>query len=74
MDITVKLFASFRKDRFVEDVRTYQNQATVKTVLVDLGIRQEDVGIVLVNTKQAQAARKLKPGDEVSVFPIIGGG
>jgi molybdopterin converting factor small subunit len=74
MHITVKLFATFRTGRFKEQLRHYPHGAAIRTVLDDLSIPIDHVGILLVNARHAEPDRPLADGDTLSVFPVIGGG
>ncbi|MCX6372362.1 MAG: MoaD/ThiS family protein [Actinobacteria bacterium] len=47
---------------------------TVGAVVERLGLQPGATGIVLVNGVHAVDARALAPGDEVSLFPPLGGG
>jgi molybdopterin converting factor small subunit len=60
MKVTVKLFASLRKDRFAVDERDYQEGATVGHILASLHI--------------PEAASPLQEGDLLAIFPPVGGG
>jgi molybdopterin synthase sulfur carrier subunit len=46
----------------------------VGAVLERLGLQPGATGIVLVNGVHAGADRVLEPGDEISLFPPVGGG
>jgi sulfur carrier protein ThiS len=74
IEITIRLFASFRRDRFPQALRQYPVGARVADVLADLGIRPAQVGMILVSGRRADAERILGKGDSVSLFPLIGGG
>jgi len=74
MNITVKLFATFRVDRFREKGRDYPEGSTCREVLADVGIGEEELGILLVNGRHAPLEQVLDEGDAVSLFPLIGGG
>lgn len=74
MKVTVKLFASFRHGRFVAEDREYPPGITVGGVVGELGIAEQEVGIVLVNSRHAGYDRPLAEGDIVAIFPLLGGG
>ena len=46
----------------------------MKDFLRNAGIREEDVGIVVINGKRQQLDTGLQDGDVVSLFPLIDGG
>jgi molybdopterin converting factor small subunit len=74
MQITVKLFATFRNGRFKADVREYPAGTVCRQIVADMEIREEELGIVLVNGRHAQLAQELRGGDSLSLFPLVGGG
>ncbi len=74
MNITVKLFASFRAGRFGEQVRPYGEGATPGEIIAELGIDPSEVGVLLANGRHAAFDQALAEGDILSVFPLIGGG
>lgn len=48
--------------------------ATVTDLCASIGLSVGVVGLVLVNGVHADAATRLRDGDEVSLFPPVGGG
>jgi molybdopterin synthase sulfur carrier subunit len=74
MKVTVKLFASLRKDRFAVDKRDYQDGTTVGHVLASLNILSEEAAIIFINGRHAEADSLLKEGDLLAIFPPVGGG
>jgi len=72
--IRIKLFASFRNGRFNEKDWDYVEGITVSRILKKLNINKKDVGVVLVNSRHREMDYKLKEGDTLSVFPLLGGG
>lgn len=74
MLVTVKLFAFFRDGRFKEEGREYQPGTTVGEIVDDLGIVRDEVGVVLINSRQAGLEATVAENDTVAVFPVIGGG
>jgi sulfur-carrier protein len=75
--ITVKLFAGLEA-RTPERRTSYSfapsDAATVSDVTMQLGLEPGATGIVLVNGLHAHAGQALAAGDEVSLFPPLGGG
>lgn len=73
MNVEVRLFATFRNDRgkkvFVE-----MEKPTPEKVLLSLGIKEEDVAILLINGLDGAFSTELVEGDYLSVFPPVGGG
>ena len=74
MVVEVKLFATFRENRFKEKEMELPEGSSAAEVLSHLKIPQDQLGILLVNGRDASVGRKLVGNDVVSIFPAIGGG
>lgn len=74
MKVTVKLFASLRKDRFAVDDRDYQEGSMVGHILAFLHIPEEEAAIIFINGRHAEPDSPLKEGDLLAIFPPVGGG
>lgn len=74
MKIKVKLFATFQKDRFVVEDRDYPAGTVVGTIVTELQIPVESLGIVMVNHRHVALDRELVDGDTLAIFPLVGGG
>ncbi len=74
MQITVKLFANFRINRFKEETREYPGPVRVRDIVTDLGIPEPEVGIIFINGRGARRDQALAEGDSLSLFPLVGGG
>lgn len=74
MRITVKLFASLRKNRFVAEEREYPDNCLIGDVVNELKIKEEELGIILLNGLAADLSTPLREGDVLSLFPLVGGG
>jgi sulfur-carrier protein len=74
MLITIKLFATFRQDRFKQERREVPAGTTVADVLSSLAIAPEEVGMIFVGGRHAEIDRPLADGDIVAIFPLVGGG
>ncbi len=74
MEITVKLFAYFRDNRFVAEVREYQPEITPGDIIDELGIDRDEIGICMINSRHCQFDTKLQEHDILAIFPVIGGG
>lgn len=72
--IQVRLFATFREDRFKDKEMDFPESSPVADLFKQLNIPAEQVGILLVNGQSATPQTKLKSNDVVSIFPAIGGG
>jgi molybdopterin converting factor small subunit len=74
MQVTVRLFAFFRDGRFKEEGREYPPGTSVGEIVDGLGIVRDEVGVVLINSRQAGLETTIAANDAVAVFPVIGGG
>jgi sulfur-carrier protein len=74
MKIQIRLFASFRIGRFKTQVREYPEGTDVLCVVLDLGLPEKDLGIILINGKHASQNQILCNGDILSLLPLVGGG
>lgn len=74
MQITLKLFAFFREGRFKEEQRHYTEPIQVQDIVSALGIKAEEVGVVMCNSRHCEFTYWLKDGDTLAIFPVIGGG
>lgn len=74
MKITVKLFATFQKGRFVIQERDYQPGTTVGDIVSELQIPGETLGILMVNHRHVTLDRVLLDGETLAIFPLVGGG
>ena len=72
--IEVRYFATLRIDDKKKETLEVQEDTSVKTLLDQIGVRLEDVAILLVNGIRTPPERKLKDGDTISLFPPVGGG
>jgi sulfur-carrier protein len=74
MKITVKLFASFRTGRFSIEQREYPAGTTVAQIAAELGLPEQELGIMLVNSRHVKLNHVLADGDTLALFPLLGGG
>jgi sulfur-carrier protein len=74
MELTVKLFATFRTGRFEAERREYAPGTKVGAIVDDLRIRREEIGVLLVGGRHAELEHAPAPGDTISIFPLLGGG
>jgi sulfur carrier protein len=74
MKVKVKLFATLQKGRFKTRELEYENGITVAEVCRLLDIPRNKVAIIFINNTHADHKRVLKEGDELALFPPIGGG
>lgn len=74
MRFTVKLFAYFRDNRFRAEVREYPEGTTVEEVIRSLSIDLEEVGVTMINSRHCTLDQVPAEGDQLAIFPAIGGG
>lgn len=74
MSVTVKLFATFQKGRFQVAPRACPPGTTLATLVDELAIPREEIGVLLVGGRHAELEHAPAPGDVVSIFPLLGGG
>jgi len=74
MQVTVKLFANFRNNRFMNKVLTIAPGTTVGAIVSELVIREDEVGIILINGRHGNLDQTLAEDDNLSLFPLVGGG
>jgi molybdopterin converting factor small subunit len=74
MKVTVKLFATFRIGRFGEEMREYAPGITVGDVLKELSLPVDEIGATLINHRHVEEDQALQDGDNLSIFPLVGGG
>lgn len=72
--IEVRLFANFRDNRDKKVFLNAEDFPSVQHVLNHIGIKNEEVAILLVNGIHSNAQMHLKDEDIVALFPPIAGG
>ncbi|ABZ83622.1 molybdopterin converting factor, this protein family, putative [Heliomicrobium modesticaldum Ice1] len=72
--VFVKLFATFRVNRFSTGHMAVPLGATVREVLSALAIPEQEVAICMVNGHSKEIDHILSDGDTLSLFPPVGGG
>lgn len=74
MNVTVKLFASFRTGRFDIETVAFPTGTTVADVADNLKLPRNDLGIMMINSRHVKLDRLLADGDTLALFPLLGGG
>jgi len=79
MTVYVKLFATLRRYRPGLGVGEsfpvrLPAGATVGDLLCELGLPEQEVKVVFVNAVHRESDHSLADGDEVGIFPPVGGG
>ena len=86
MKVYAKVFATLVRqvsglDRYPEGVRSatllpveLPDGSTINDLIAALGLPEEQVKVVFVNGRSQAFGHRLAPGDEVGIFPAVGGG
>jgi sulfur carrier protein ThiS len=74
MRVTIKLYATFQKDRFAREERGVADGTRVRDIVETLGIDAAEVGVTMVNGRHVELDDGLRPDDVLAIFPVIGGG
>jgi molybdopterin converting factor small subunit len=74
MEVYVTLFETLKKHQPRSGKAHLEDGSRVKDLLVLLGIPVEDVGLLIVNRKDAVFDQPLKDKDAVTIIPPLGGG
>ncbi|MGE4506337.1 MAG: MoaD/ThiS family protein [Desulfovibrionaceae bacterium] len=74
MQCNVKLFAYFRDGRFKQRVMDLPEGTTVAMIIDSLGLPGDEVGVTMINSRHCQWQQALAEGDQLAIFPAIGGG
>ena len=74
MHVTVKLFATLRKDRFDEKDLALADGITAGETINMIAIPPTEVTLIFVNGRHSTPETKLAEGDTLALFPPIGGG
>lgn len=71
---TVKLFAYFRDDRFKVKECDYPAGTTVLDIVHELKIDPDEIGVLMINSRHCQIDAEPVAGDQLAIFPKVGGG
>ena len=74
MEVYVTLFETLKKHQPEGGNAKLKAGARVTDLLATLGISTDDVGILIVNRKDAGFDHQLKDRDVVTIIPPLGGG
>jgi len=74
MQLTVKLFAYFREGRFKREALAFPDGATVEDIIRSLDIDLKEVGVTMINSRHCALDQVPEEGDQLAIFPAIGGG
>ena len=73
MQLSVKLFAYFRDNRFKEQRMEFPEGTTVETIIRSLGVPLAEVGVTMINSRHCELHQVVAEGDQLAIFPAIGG-
>lgn len=74
LQLTVKLFATFRQGRFEVAELDRPEGSTLGELLDAVGIPRAELGILLVRGRHAELDHQPAAGDTIAIFPKVGGG
>lgn len=74
MEIEIRLFASFRNGRWKSKRMLISDDSQICNILDLLNIKNEEIGMILVNGSYKLADYKLNDGDILALFPPVAGG
>lgn len=72
---TIKLFAQYRENRFKVEVQTFCEGTTAQMIMDALKLTEQlPLGVLMANGKHVEPEYLLQEGDEIAIFPKVGGG
>lgn len=74
MEIEIRLFATFRNGRWTSKKLSFDKAVDIRYILDQLQIKEEELGIALINGKYSEIDSILEDGDVLGLFPPVGGG
>jgi sulfur carrier protein len=74
MKAKIKLFATLRNGRFDISEMEFTEGTTILDIIEHLRIDKKDAAILFINSVHAELNSVINEGDEVAIFPPIGGG
>ena len=75
INITVKLFAQYRENRFKVEQRVYPKGISAKDIIEELGVAKVlPLGVLMINSRDESESYILQEGDIIALFPKVGGG
>ncbi|ADW18239.1 thiamineS protein [Desulfobulbus propionicus DSM 2032] len=74
MQLTVKLFAYFRDNRFKQQRMEFAEGTTVEDIIRFLDLPLDEVGVTMINSRHCELHQIPAEGDQLAIFPAIGGG
>lgn len=74
MNIKIKLYGQYKKNRFSEATKEFPENTIVKDVVKSLDIPENSRGIILVNGHSSNKENILQNDDTITFFPMVSGG
>ncbi len=74
MQVTVKLYATFRTGRFAKEEREVAEGTRVAAIVDELRIPVPEIGVTMANGRHVELDHLVRDGDVIAIFPVIGGG
>jgi len=76
MKIKISLYATLRIKRrdLLDRELVTANASSVGQLLAELDLTRDEAAIVFVNGKRAGLESVIQDGDEIKIFPMLGGG
>jgi sulfur carrier protein ThiS len=74
MTLFVKLYATLQQNRQDSYEMDLKPGSTVRDILRELDISEDDVGVVMINSRSGTFDQGLGPDDRVTLIPPIDGG
>lgn len=75
LNVRIKLFAQYRENRFKVENRSYLEGVCAQDIIDELKLSEQlPLGVLMVNGKHEKEDYLIKEGDEIALFPKVGGG
>jgi molybdopterin converting factor small subunit len=75
INVCVKLFAQYRENRFKIETRSYPEGTCAGDIIAELKLSEQlPLGVLMINGKHESENYRLNEGDEIALFPKVGGG
>lgn len=75
INVTVKLFAQYRENRFKVEQKVYSKGISAKDIIEELGVTKTlPLGVLMINSRHENESYILQEGDIIALFPKVGGG
>jgi sulfur-carrier protein len=74
MLITIKLFASLRKELFDTATMEFPAGTTVSDIIDRLALPKDEITLLFLNGRHSELTATPQDGDTLAIFPAVGGG